>query len=93
MPASIQKKGSIMLAFEVNDTQVIFSVTDTGTGIDPENAERIFDRFEKLDQFKQGTGLGLNICRSIADLLHGEETLDTTYTKGARFLFIHPLNL
>lgn len=87
------EKGSITLAFEVNDTQVIFSVTDTGTGIDPENAERIFDRFEKLDQFKQGTGLGLNICRSIADLLHGEVTLDTTYTKGARFLFIHPLNL
>ena len=51
----------------------------------------IFERFKKLDEFKQGTGLGLNICRIIADRLHGEVKLDKSYTNGARFLFILPV--
>ena len=70
-----------------------FSVTDTGCGIPPEHAEAIFNRFEKLNDFEQGTGLGLNICRLIADRLGGTVRLDTTYTHGARFLFILPLSL
>lgn len=87
------EKGSITLAYEVqDDDHIVFSVTDTGVGIAPENAERIFNRFEKLDQFKQGTGIGLNICRAIADLLHGEVKVDMDYKDGARFLFIHPLH-
>lgn len=69
---------------------VTFSVSDTGSGVRPEDAERIFQRFEKLDSFEQGTGLGLNICRLIADYLGGTVRLDTAYTAGARFLFILP---
>ena len=53
--------------------------------------DTIFERFEKLDEFKQGSGLGLNICRLIADRLNGEVKIDKNYTKGARFLFILPL--
>ena len=68
--------------------KVTFSVTDTGTGVPADKAEAIFERFTKLDSFVQGTGLGLNICRTIADKLHGECRLDTSYTGGARFLFI-----
>ncbi len=71
---------------------VTFSVTDTGEGVPPEMAEVIFGRFEKLSTFKQGTGLGLSICRMIATRLHGRVCLDTEYTAGARFLFIHPFS-
>ena len=68
--------------------RIVFSVTDTGDGVPKEDADKIFERFMKLDAFAQGAGLGLHICRTIAERLGGECKLDTTYTKGARFLFI-----
>ena len=69
-----------------------FIVEDTGTGIPPEEAERIFERFVKLDDFVQGTGLGLSICRDIVTRLGGRIWLDTAYTGGARFVFTVPLS-
>ncbi|WP_044269282.1 sensor histidine kinase [Bacteroides timonensis] len=85
-------QGEIHLHCSLTETpgHVTFSVTDTGTGIPPEQAEHIFERFEKLDDFTQGFGLGLNICRLIAEYLNGTVKLDTGYRKGARFLFILP---
>lgn len=71
-----------------NPGKVTFSVTDTGTGVPVEMADNIFERFTKLDAFKQGAGLGLNICSTIASKLGGRVMLDTSYTGGARFLFI-----
>jgi signal transduction histidine kinase/tetratricopeptide (TPR) repeat protein len=85
------EKGSIELAYKKEADKICFSVTDTGCGIPAEDAEKIFDRFEKLDKFKQGTGLGLNICRQITKLLRGKIYLDTSYTGGARFIFEQPL--
>lgn len=73
-----------------NPGKVTFSVTDTGPGVPEDQAEHIFERFNKLDEFKQGTGLGLNICSIIAGRLDGEVKLDKSYTGGARFLFILP---
>ena len=70
-----------------NPGMVTFSVTDTGIGVPPEKSEEIFKSFTKLDQFKQGLGLGLHICRIIANLLGGKIYLDTKYQGGARFLF------
>lgn len=77
---------------------ITFSVADTGAGVPKEKAELVFKRFEKLNAFKQGTGLGLNICRVIADKLSGSCYLDTTYPDsdpdiehGARFVFTVPL--
>lgn len=86
------EKGSITLAWHQapDGDGLEFTVTDTGTGIPPEKAEVIFNRFEKLDTFKQGTGLGLNICRAIANLVHGKIYVDTSYRDGARFVFVHP---
>ena len=55
-----------------------------------DQAERIFERFTKLDEFVQGTGLGLSICREIADKMGGRVFLDTSYTGGARFVFVLP---
>lgn len=68
--------------------KIAFSVTDTGTGVPKEKADLIFNRFTKLNQFVQGSGLGLNICQTIADKLHGDVFLDTSYTGGARFVFL-----
>lgn len=69
---------------------ITFSVTDTGTGVPADKANTIFERFEKLNTFTQGTGLGLNICKKLATLMHGNVFLDTSYQNGARFVFNHP---
>ena len=74
-----------------NPGMITFSVTDTGTGVPAEEAEAIFERFRKLDTFKQGCGLGLNICRIIATNMGGNVALDTSYTGGARFVFTLPI--
>lgn len=74
-----------------NPGKITYSVTDTGAGVPQDEAENIFERFKKLDTFKQGCGLGLNICRMIAHQMHSEVKLDTSYTDGARFVFIMPV--
>ena len=81
----------IPLAYEIAGHSIIFSVTDTGSGIDKEKDELIFQRFEKLDSMNPGFGLGLSICRSLATLLGGKIYLDTQYTGGARFVVELPL--
>ena len=86
-------KGEICLEYQVREDVVKFIVTDTGTGIPVESAEKIFERFEKLDQFSQGTGLGLNICKRLTILFHGNIYVDTSYTGGAKFVFEHPRNI
>lgn len=87
--------GYIELKAEVNEElgYLKFTVTDTGEGVPPDQAQNIFERFTKLNNFVQGTGLGLNICSSVAKKLNGHVWLDTSYTGGARFCFDVPLNL
>lgn len=87
------EQGKIILAYRADSEKVVFSVTDNGCGISPDNAEIIFQRYEKLDSFKPGFGIGLSICRSIATLLNGHIYLDTTYTQGARFVLEIPFTL
>lgn len=70
---------------------VEISVSDTGEGVPDDMAEKIFDRFFKLDEFKQGTGIGLSICRKIATAFGGSIVLDKTYKKGARFVVQLPI--
>lgn len=71
-----------------NPGRITFSVADTGRGIPAAKANEIFKRFTKLNQFVQGSGLGLSICQMIAQKLNGEVYLDTSYTGGARFVFV-----
>ena len=70
---------------------VAFIIEDTGIGIPPEEAEHIFEEFVQLDEYYDGTGIGLTVARSIARRLGGDIRLDTTYTQGARFIFTLPL--
>ncbi len=73
-----------------SEQQVAFCVEDSGIGIPIEEAERIFDEFVQLDEYYDGTGIGLTIARSIARRLGGDIVLDTTYKNGARFVFTLP---
>ena len=81
-------EGSIQVNCSKNQKgQTLITVTDTGEGIPQDKQETIFERFGKLDQFKPGFGLGLEICRTIAHKLGGNVYLDPDYTNGARFCF------
>ena len=78
--------GHVELRCEHYGDGVRFIVTDTGCGIKAEDQERIFETFQKVDDFKTGVGLGLPICRRLIRSLGGEVSLDATYTNGARFI-------
>ena len=93
--AKFTSEGEINLSFTVDEgkEEVRFPVTDTGCGIPEDKCEKIFERFEKLDDFIQGTGLGLSVCQIISEQLNGSLSVDISYKDGARFVFIHPTNL
>lgn len=93
--AKFTVEGEINLSYTLinGGKQVRISVTDTGSGIPLEKQANIFKRFEKLDDYKSGVGLGLSICSLIAEHLGGSISIDSTYTNGARFVFIHPCEI
>ena len=86
-------QGSIVLKLEkeTNDT-VLFTVTDTGCGIPKDKQANIFQRFEKLNENVQGSGLGLSICQLIIEHIGGQIWIDSEYTEGSRFCFTHPIS-
>jgi signal transduction histidine kinase len=88
--AKFTKQGSILLTLDHEGDKMHLAVTDTGCGVPADKTELIFERFYKLDSFCQGAGLGLPIARMIAEHLGGTLTLDTTYTKGAKFDMMLP---
>ncbi|HTV91476.1 MAG TPA: ATP-binding protein [Verrucomicrobiae bacterium] len=73
---------------------VAFSVSDTGIGIKPDDQERLFKAFEQLDRSNtrryEGTGLGLYLCRNLAQLLGGELMVTSEFGKGSTFTFTLP---
>lgn len=79
-------KGTVTLTAETSENSVFIAVQDTGSGIPKEEADHIFDRFVKLDSFKEGLGLGLPLCRTLVERLNGSVRLDTDYSPGARFV-------
>lgn len=83
-----KKQASLLL--DVNDQTVRFVVEDTGIGIPAEEAEHVFEEFVQLDNYYDGTGIGLTVARSLARRLGGDIVLDTTYTTGARFVMTLP---
>lgn len=89
------EKGDINLDYRVDTRigQIVFTVTDTGCGIPPNKQDVIFERFEKVNDFKQGAGLGLSICMAISNCFGGELYVDSAYTNGARLVFKCPINI
>lgn len=87
------EKGYIKLSInlEENTGMVIFAVEDTGIGVPEDKQDKIFESFEQSDSFTQGLGLGLTICKLIAERIGGTISLDTNYKNGARFVFTHPI--
>ena len=82
--------GYVELSCEKLDDKIQFLVTDTGVGIAEADRERVFETFLKIDDFKEGVGLGLPICRRLIRSLGGDVILDTTYTDGCRFVISLP---
>ena len=87
------KEGSISYGYKLADNQIVFHVTDTGTGIEPEKVGRVFERFAKLNNHAQGTGLGLSICKSIVERLGGKISVSSEFGKGTTFTFTLPYTI
>ena len=72
-----------------NEFRLILQVEDTGIGIRPEDIDKLFHKFERLDMIKnhniQGTGLGLSITGQLVELMHGEIRVESTYGAGSCF--------
>lgn len=80
------EKGSISVLMEESDNSHIrISVTDTGKGVPEKDYDRIFDRFVKVDNFVQGAGLGLSVCRSYAYSLGGTVGVKSKVGEGSTF--------
>lgn len=76
---------------EGDESYLLFSITDSGSGISSQEEGQLFERFSKSDPHKPGVGLGLAISREIITRLGGEIWLDPNYKEGARFYFTHPI--
>jgi signal transduction histidine kinase len=87
------KKGKVTLRINTDQQRntLNYVVEDTGIGIPANEAEHIFEEFVQLDDYYDGTGIGLTVARSITRRLGGDIILDTTYTAGARFVMSLPL--
>ena len=79
-------KKSVVMRIAMDGERMQFVVEDTGIGVPPEEAEHIFDEFVQLNEYYDGTGIGLTVARSLARRLGGDVVLDTCYTGGARFV-------
>ena len=85
------ERGSIRVGYRVQEEDTVrFYVRDTGIGIEPERQEEIFNRFIKLDSFKQGTGLGLPICKNLVERMGGSIGVDSRRGEGSCFWFTLP---
>ena len=83
-------KGEVRLSVSLQPSEVCFVIEDTGIGIPADKASVIFDDFVQIDNFSDGTGIGLPMARNIAQRLGGDIRLDTEYNNGARFILTLP---
>ena len=88
----VGRKEHVTLTAGCEGGVVRFVVEDTGKGIPEKEAEHIFEEFVQLDEYYDGTGIGLAVARSLARRLDGDVVLDTSYTKGARFVVTLPVS-
>lgn len=84
------EKGAITLGLREEEGWLRIFVKDTGCGIPADKLPKIFTRFEKLNDFVQGAGLGLSICQSIAECLGGKIEVESEVGKGSTFTLFIP---
>jgi signal transduction histidine kinase/CheY-like chemotaxis protein len=87
------RQGSIIYACERNKNDLIFSVSDTGIGIPPENQSKVFDQFIQFnvqDMNNEGSGIGLSIVKRIVELLNGRVWFESIVDQGTTFYFCIP---
>lgn len=85
------KEGSIEIGLEQKPDEISIYVRDTGIGISPEQQEKIFDRFYRVDHFTKGNGLGLPICKEIIQRFQGSITLKSELGVGTTFFITLPV--
>jgi len=91
--AMAQAGGVLTLSTERRENEIVFSVSDTGSGIPEEIREHIFDPFFTTKESGAGTGLGLAIAQQVVSEHNGRITLDSTVGEGTTFSAIFPLSL
>ncbi len=79
-------RGHVEVFYEIDKHCVRIGVKDTGRGIPQNMLEKIFERFEKVDSFAQGVGLGLSICKSIVDKMNGRIQVYSQLGLGTTFI-------
>ena len=83
------KEGYVLLAVNITDKTLSFSVSDTGMGIKEEDLPRLFGAFEQVDVLKNrdktGTGLGLSITKALIDMMEGQINVESVYGQGSTF--------
>lgn len=85
------KEGEIRIGYICEDRWLKITVSDTGIGISKENIEKIFERFYKVDDFSQGTGLGMAICKAIVTAANGKIGINSVVGQGSDFWVWLPL--
>lgn len=87
------EKGFVEMKAEVSPdgNNAIITVTDNGPGIPHDKQEWVFERFTKINEFKQGAGIGLAICRAAAKEVGGTVKIDPDYVNGCRIIFTFPI--
>lgn len=84
-------EGTVQISYELIEKGLVrISVADTGCGIPEDKTDKIFERFEKLDYYVQGAGLGLSISKSLVDKMGGRIEVDSTVGVGSTFRIILP---
>ncbi|MBP5367336.1 MAG: response regulator [Bacteroidales bacterium] len=78
-------KGRVVMGFKVEKKGIVLYVSDTGIGIARQDQQRIFKRFEKVDPFVQGAGLGLAVCKAIAERSNGSIDVQSELGSGTMF--------
>ena len=86
------EKAHALLKISVEQGNILFTVEDTGIGVPTEEAEHIFEEFVQLDEYYNGTGIGLTVARSLVRRIGGDIKIDTSYKAGARFVMQLPMD-
>lgn len=90
--AKFTQQGSITLQTSQANGQLQFRIIDTGIGVPADARERIFEKFEKVDSFREGIGLGLSVARTLARRMGGDVRLVQSDSDGSIFELMLPMS-